>query len=120
MYFGINRPRNLNVVAKRKSRRERSVVTALQLTMLFIPGVFFVVTGLVAFLAPQLLVAAVAGFFLFVGFCCCFLAWKFVEFKKRFENLVRNFEARVIVQNTNPVHYSEDDPEMEMKKVIFH
>lgn len=121
MYFGINRPRNSRTEPKRKRNlKRRSLTNVIQLSLLFVPGALFVLMGVCAFMAPQLLVLAIASFFLFVGFACCIVAWKFVQFKHRFDNLVRNFEARLVVQNAGPVQYVEDDPGLEMKKIVLH
>lgn len=92
-------------------------------SFLFIPGVFFVLVGAMAVFAPGLLIAIVASVFLFVGLLLSFLAWKFLKFKKKVDEMTQQFSAHVnVVKNSDIVF--EVDPEdiesQEVKKIIYH
>lgn len=66
--------------------------------LFFSPGLFFVSLGLCALVAPQLVVAAVAALFLFVGGLFVALAWKFLQFKRKFDSVARSIEAHIVIQ----------------------
>lgn len=128
MYFGINRRRNFGPsrgAIKKKtpeylSRRYGKLFKQSQLVLFFMPGLFFAAVGICALVAPRFLMAAIAGFFLFLGLAFSILAWKFVQLKKRFEKVARNFEARVYLQGISSGYLLDDEAGSEPKKVIFH
>jgi hypothetical protein len=120
MYFGINRRRNLSKQSAQLSKKWHLLLRHGTLGFLFVPGLFFVAMGLCAVVAPQLLVLAMAGFFLFLGASFFFVAWKFIQLKKRFDHLAKNFEARVYLQSVRPPQFEEEEAAEEQKKVVYH
>jgi len=71
--------------------------------------------------APKLIIAAIAALFFLVGSVCCYLAWKFVRFKRQLTSFTRSLEGRV------QVHAFRGNPrdqvievETEEKKIIYH
>jgi len=124
MYFGINRRRNLihGTAAARQSSSRRGVELFKKplLVLIFMPGLFFAAMGVCALIAPQLLIAAISGFFLFLGLVFSLLAWKLIQLKKRFEKVARNFEARVYLEGFDTGCFADDEQGFEQKKVIFH
>ena len=124
MYFGTNRLHNSLIVsghARPRSRaRKPRVVHWSHLAFIFSPGLFFVAIGISAIIAPQLVLAAIAAFFLFLGGVFCFVAWKVIKFKSRFERVAKNLEAKIVLQALEVRQYPEDDFAGEHKKVIYH
>lgn len=101
--------------------------------LFFIPGVFLILLGAIAIMAPMLLIAAVSFFLLFFGIFFVFLAVKFLRMKKKFEEMTKQFQGRVIVQGVEVVDgeteffMDEDELEEELeeeealnKKIILH
>ncbi|RMG42285.1 MAG: hypothetical protein D6719_06750 [Candidatus Dadabacteria bacterium] len=71
------------------------------IALLFLPGIFLVAVGVVAVLAPRLLIAVLAGLCISVGVVFCYLAWKFLQFKRKVENAVNQFQGRIFVQGVS-------------------
>lgn len=76
-------------------------------SLLFIPGVFFVLFGVLFLLAPSLVRYLLAFFVLFLGGLFLVGAWQLVRLKKRLHTVVR--QSQIIVR-----HEPLDD------KVLFH
>jgi uncharacterized membrane protein len=55
----------------------------------YAPGILLILAALCALIAPRLVLAAVAGFFLFFGFLLCVGAYKLLSFKNKFESLAK-------------------------------
>lgn len=66
--------------------------------MFFSPGLFLILLGVAVFLAPKFFLFIIATFFLTVGCFACFLIWKFLQFKQKFEKLSKEFKGQVVVQ----------------------
>lgn len=60
----------------------------------FAPGLFLIALGLVVFLAPELILALIATFFVFVGALVCFFTWKFFQLKRRFDQAREELEKQ--------------------------
>ena len=87
----------------------------------FMPGMFFVMLGVITCSAPDLFVAFVASFFIFCGVALTFLAWKFVQFHKRVVGILKQINnSRVIVRTVDMQAAPEYDPHLEGKKIVFH
>ncbi len=84
------------------------------------PGLFFILLGLASLLAPQLVIAVVATFCLFIGVLLCFVGWKCMQLKAKVEKAIRQFDGRIFVQGVevqpNAGHATSDD----QKKIVFH
>ena len=89
-------------------------------SLLFVPGVFFVLMGIVALLAPRFILALVAGFFLFMGAVLCVVALKVAQLQKRFAKMARDFEGRIVVQGVNVVPPTDIQIEPSSKKIVYH
>ena len=88
--------------------------------VLFGPAVFFISLALLTYLAPGLILAVVAALFMFFGVTLGYLAWKFLQFKKKFEGMARDFEGRIIVQNNSVRQPRETIIIDDSEKIIFH
>ena len=92
----------------------------------FGPGLFFLLMGVVTFLAPQLILVMLAGFFIFLGVFFSLVAWKFISLKKRVEETAKQFQGRVFihgmrVEDAYEMEEDEDDDDLEVeKKFILH
>lgn len=64
----------------------------------FSPALLLICLGLAVILVPKLFLYFIAAFFLTAGFIACFLVWKFLQFKHKFEKLSQEFKGQVIVQ----------------------
>lgn len=91
-------------------------------TSIFAPGMFFILLGVLAFVAPKFLGLVIALFFLFVGALFCILAWRFMQLKKRFEATFKDLGSRVTVQTYHYGDYEETTgfEELDQKKIIIH
>jgi hypothetical protein len=92
-----------------------------KLSFPFLPGAFFIAVAALVLVAPRLVIAAIAGLLLFVGVMLCFLAWKFLQFKKQITAMTKNLEGRIQVHQFH-VHPGNRDEggEMDSKKIVFH
>lgn len=89
----------------------------------FVPGLVFILLGVVALVAPWLIVAAVALGLFVIGTLLCWLGWQAFKLKKRFESMSQKLKAHVIVQGVGPTFDHFDDLESEeeiVKKIFFH
>jgi Flp pilus assembly protein TadB len=64
----------------------------------FLPGVLFLVLGSLVLFAPKLIMVALAAVLFLVGASLCFLAWKFLQFKRQLSRLSRDLDGRIQVQ----------------------
>lgn len=98
------------------------------LFVFFGPGLFFLFMGVVTLLAPHLILAMLAGFFVFLGVFFSLVAWKFISLKKRVEETAKRFQGRVFIHGLrveDGFEMEEEDPEEEEeleseKKFILH
>ena len=88
--------------------------------VVFAPGVAFVVLGVCILLAPSLIIFLFSALFLFLGALFCFVAWRFLQLKRKVEGIVKNFESRVIIQGVQLQDPLETEIEVEGKKIVFH
>jgi membrane protein implicated in regulation of membrane protease activity len=97
--------------------------------IIFAPGVVCLCVGALTLMAPTLILALVASFFVFCGILFCYLAYKFLALKRKLESIASQFEGRVIVQGVqfknmkasgSGVEFSEMEDEESEKKVIVH
>jgi LPS O-antigen subunit length determinant protein (WzzB/FepE family) len=61
--------------------------------LVFSPGVFFILLGLVTVFFPRLILLVVALVFAFVGLGLSFLAWKIYQARKKFEQIAKQFQG---------------------------
>ncbi len=92
---------------------------------IFSPAVFFLLIGLLTILAPGLILALIASVFVFIGLVLGTLAWKFLKFKKKVEQVAKDFEGRIQVQSLNIedaefVDIEDDDFDEPSRKIILH
>ena len=98
--------------------------------IVFAPGLFFLLLGLTALIAPRLLLAVIAGVFLLVGVLMIYVALKFLELKNKGEALYKEFQSRgfagqIFVQSGPPQDiFTEEDPRRgkdgKSTKIIMH
>ena len=92
--------------------------------LLFAPALFFILLGALAIIAPKLVLVLVASFFLFVGCVAAFLAWKFVQLRKKFESAVKDIQGKVVVHQSRgaaPFEFEDDIVvEESKKKIVYH
>jgi len=93
--------------------------------LLLVPGLFFVLLGIVALVAPRFILALVAGFSLLIGAVLFFVAFKVTQFQRRFAQMARDFEGRIVVHGvnvvpTNDIGAPDIDVEPTSKKIIYH
>ncbi|MBN8550591.1 MAG: hypothetical protein J0M12_14845 [Deltaproteobacteria bacterium] len=84
------------------------------------PGLFFILIGLVALIAPRLVIIAVASVFFFIGTVVCILGWKLMQLKSRVEKMAQQFQGQIIVQGVNLQPDVQVEPESDQKKIVFH
>lgn len=87
---------------------------------LFVPGIFLVLMGVAALLAPRLILALVAGLFLFLGAVLCVVAVKVARLQRKFTRMAREFEGRIVVQGVNVVPQTDIQVEPTSKKIVYH
>lgn len=94
---------------------------------LFAPGMFVIFLGLAVLLAPRLFIALIASFFVLIGCLLCFVAWRVVQLKRKWENLRKEFQGKVIIQGVQlqgmqglEVSDNEVDDSADSKKIIYH
>ena len=91
--------------------------------LLFAPALFFILLGMLAIIAPRFVLFLVASFFLFIGCIAAFLAYKFVQMRKKFNDVVKDINSRVVIRTADPSSYEfEDDIVVEesKKKIMYH
>lgn len=97
------------------------VITFSPQSVPFLPGVGLILLGAVIFFAPKLFLAAVATFFVLIGVAACYIAWKFLAFKRQVTKLAEEFKNSVEVrafhvQNSDDI----DITEIDNKKTFLH
>lgn len=75
------------------NRYTTTVRTISPLTLLFIPGVFLLLLGVLVVMAPRFFLIAIAAVFVFFGALFSIAAWKILRWKKNFEQLAKNLNA---------------------------
>lgn len=86
----------------------------------FVPGVGLILLGALIFLAPKFFLAAIAMFFVLLGVACCYIAWKFMSFKKRVQKMAEQFQSSVDINAFNIQNDDIDITESDSKKILFH
>ncbi len=87
--------------------------------MLFSPGIFFILLGLVTVLAPRLILGVVAALFIFIGFAVLVVAYKFYQLRKQADKMFKNFgSAQVYSFELGKKEYSVNDDDDDV--VIYH
>jgi hypothetical protein len=64
----------------------------------FIPSIFLLALGLIAFFNPALLGIIVASMFIFFGALFACLTWRVLQWKKRVEGVFKQFGGQFVVQ----------------------
>jgi Flp pilus assembly protein TadB len=87
----------------------------------FIPGIGLILLGAIIFLAPKFFLAAIGTFFVLLGIGACYIAWKFMAFKRQVSKLAEEFQNSVDVrsfqvQNSDDIDITETDS----KKIYYH
>jgi hypothetical protein len=101
-------------------------LTTIQSTerILFIPALFFILLGLLAIVAPRFVLFLVASFFVFIGCLAAFIAWKFIQLRKKFNTVVKDLSGKVVVQaarHQSPFDFEDDIIiEESKKKITYH
>ena len=102
---------------------QREVVVAGNMALLFLPALFFLAAGVLAFVAPQLLIGLVAAFLFFLGGLFFVVAWKVIQLKRKFDGIAQKLQGKVIIQglNTKPSDITILTGDIfEPKRDIFH
>ena len=86
----------------------------------FVPGVGLILLGALIFLAPKFFLAAIAMFFIFLGVACCYIAWKFLSFKKQVQKMAQEFHDSVERHTFTVQNDDIDISESDTKKILFH
>lgn len=86
----------------------------------FVPGVGLILLGALILLAPKFFLAAIAMFFMLLGLACCYIAWKFISFKKQVQKMAQEFhnsiDPRVFSAHNDDIDITDTDN----KKILFH
>jgi hypothetical protein len=87
----------------------------------FMPGIGLILLGAIVFLAPKFLLAAIGTFFVLLGVAACYIAWKFMSFKRHVSKLAEELHNAVDissfkVQNGDDIDITETDS----KKIYYH
>lgn len=95
------------------------------LLAVFVPGICLLGFGLAALLMPRLMIALVAGFFVFAGTGFLVLAYKFIQLKNKIQAIAKNLEGRIVVQgmNVTDIHEVDNIEALNLtdhKKITFH
>lgn len=87
----------------------------------FMPGVGLILLGAVIFLAPKFFLAAVAAFFVLLGVAACYVAWKFMAFKRQVSKMAQEFQHNVEVRAFQVQNHDDIDiTELDSKKTYYH
>ena len=87
---------------------------------LFGPALFFLLIGVVTLLAPRLILAVVAAFFLFLGLLFAFVAWKFIQLKKQVHETAQKFGSQIQIQAVQMGDPEDAEFYEEEKKIVYH
>lgn len=100
--------------------------------LFFIPGVFFLILGIVAIAAPMLLIAAVSVFFVFFGIFFTIIALKFLKLKRKIDGMTQELKSqmtgKIFVHGVEILDADDldleqefgDDDDFPSKKIILH
>lgn len=119
-----------NISSWLRARGSEAIATlrcGAQYAAFFVPAGFFLLIAVCAVFAPHLVVAAVAAFFLFLGAAASYLAWKFILFKRKFDEVAHKIEARIYFHSGDR-HAADREGEprqqgsgsIDMKDIILH
>ena len=87
----------------------------------FIPGIGLVLLGAIIFLAPKFFLVAISTFLILVGAMCCYIAWKFVSFKRQVTKLAEEFQNSVEIRAFQVQNHDDIDiTDTDTKKILFH
>ena len=86
----------------------------------FMPGLLLLLLGAVILIAPRFVMAVFAMFFIFLGVLFCYLAWKFMRFRKQLSSLTRELDGRIQVQAFHIRTPDTEPVEPDSKKIIYH
>lgn len=95
---------------------------------IFAPGVFFVLLGFAALLAPRLLVVMLSALLLCIGAGFIYVALKLRALKARAQSFLKQFEGKgfsgqIFVQSGNPFEAVRGETkirEVKDRKIVFH
>ena len=96
------------------------------LALMMVPAAGFILFGLLAVLAPKLILFLVAAFCIFFGLIFGTLAYKFWRLKSKFEEVAKNYQGQVIVQGVNladietQVLFEDEEEDEEDPNITFH
>lgn len=88
--------------------------------MPFAPGLMLILLGIVVLAAPRLVLGALAFVLLGLGLLLCYIAYKFVIFKRHVQELTKNFEGSFPGTTFQTNKKDIDLTDLESKKIIFH
>lgn len=77
---------------------EISAGSLLNTASFFIPSLFLLAVGFIAFFNPALLGVIVASIFIFFGALFACLTWRVLQWKKRVESVFKQFGGQFVVQ----------------------
>lgn len=80
--------------------------TARKWPLLFSPGILLILLGIGVFLAPRLVLALLAAFFLAIGALLLFGAWRVVQLVKRANAMAEELKSKVVIQG-----FQYEDPD---------
>ncbi|MCB0337762.1 MAG: hypothetical protein KDD62_15705, partial [Bdellovibrionales bacterium] len=96
-------------------------------SLYFVPAAFFFALGLCTLLATSLVIGLLAGFSIFLGIITAVLAWKFIGVKKKFENILKQLDGKVLVHSMHIEPGISDEELIDLsehtlsnKKVTYH
>ena len=87
---------------------------------MFVPGLTVVLLGLAVLLMPRLFIALIATLFVAVGILLCFVAWRFVQLKRKFDHLRKDFQGRIVVHGVQVMDPQQSEDPDDSKKIIYH
>jgi hypothetical protein len=97
------------------------IITVSPQSVPFMPGVGLIILGAIIFLAPKFFLAAVATFFVLVGVAACYVAWKFMSFKRQVTKLAQEFQHTVDIRAFQVQNHDDIDiTDIDTKKTYYH
>jgi len=120
------------MVKKRIQKKSRRVKRALKhfkeeyadvdgsQAIMYAPAVFFGIVGVIALIAPHLIPVLLSSVFLFVGVLLGVAAWKFLQLKRKFDHIVKEFDGRIMIQGLSVRDSFDEQDSSEGKKIIYH
>lgn len=115
-----------NIQYMRSNRREGNVLFSTSITtkgrqgVPFAPGLMLILLGIVVLLAPRLVLGAIAFVLLGLGLLLCYVAYKFIVFKRHVQELTKNLEGAFPGSGFQGHKKDIDLTDLESKKIIFH